>query len=281
MDPSLHSLQRTHLRPEAVDLFQLFDRRFAHPQPRPSLRSQVPSGAIWELNLQCCTINVGLMGSVKGIQLFAFIALFATALAGCASSNKAGEPSGVDQTIPGATKWGHYDGEPVTKWNPDGRTMTLLTELRYTDPHGEIWVATIGSVVDGASIPRYLWSVMGGPFEGKYRNASVLHDVAYGEHKRPWEDCDRMFYYAMRCSGVGATEAKTMYYALFKFGHHWKFPIKRGKPVKYEGALVARGEEIPRAVPVNPTQINEARNWISNTDPSLEQIEQRANTETR
>jgi hypothetical protein len=180
----------------------------------------------------------------------------------------------------GGAKWGYYNGDPVTKWNPDGRTMTLLTELRYTDPHGEVWVAPIGSVVDGASIPRYLWSVMGGPFEGKYRNGSVLHDVAYGQHNRPSWDCDRMFYNAMRCSGVSVGEAKTMYYALYKFGRHWKFPIKRGKPVKYEGALVARGEEIPRAIPVNPAQINEARNWISNTDPSLEQIEQRANAET-
>ena len=88
-----------------------------------------------------------------------------------------------------------------------------------------------------------------------------------------------MFYYAMRCSGVNAVEAKTMYYALFKFGHHWKFPIKKAKPVKYQGALVARGEEIPRAIPVNPTEINQARNWINNTDPSLEQIEQRAQSE--
>ena len=70
-----------------------------------------------------------------------------------------------------------------------------------------------------------------------------------------------------------------MYYALYKFGHHWKFPIKRAKAVKYEGALVTRGEEIPRAIPVNPTEINRARNWISNNDPSLEQIEQRAQTE--
>jgi len=159
--------------------------------------------------------------------------------------------------------------------------MTLITELRYTDPQGLVWVAPIGSVVDGASIPRYLWSIMGGPFEGKYRNASVLHDVAYGEHNRPWQDCDRMFYYAMRCSGVSAAEAKTMFYALFRFGHHWKFPIKRAKPVKYQGELVARGEEIPRAIPVNPAQVNEAREWISDADPTLEQIEQRANTETR
>ena len=218
------------------------------------------------------------MGTEKGIQLFALVSLLAV-LAGCASHKNSEAPSGATQPASGGSKWGYYNGEPVTKWNPDGRTMTLLTELRYTDPQGVVWLAPIGSVVDGASIPRYLWSIMGGPFEGKYRNGSVLHDVAYGERKRPWQDCDRMFYNAMRCSGVSVTEAKTMFYALYKFGHHWKFPIKRARPVKYEGALVARGEEIPRAVPVNPAQINEARDWISNTDPSLQQIEQRANAE--
>ncbi len=157
--------------------------------------------------------------------------------------------------------------------------MTLESELRYTDPEGVVWIAPAGSVVDGASIPRYLWSIMGGPFEGKYRDASVLHDVAYGHRNRPWQDCDRMFYNAMRCGGVSAVEAKTMYYALYKFGHHWKFPIKRAEPVKYEGALVARGEEIPRAVPVNPAEINQAREWIRSADPTLDQIEQRADAE--
>ncbi len=198
---------------------------------------------------------------MKPTKIFVVIAI--VSLAGCASHKHLDTSSGATQPASGGTKWGYYNGEPVTKWNPDGRTMTLLTELRYTDPHGEVWVAPIGSVVDGASIPRYLWSIMGGPFEGKYRNASVLHDVAYGEHNRPWWDCDRMFYNAMRCSGASVGEAKTMYYALYKFGRHWKFPIKRAKPVKYEGELVARGEQIPRAIPVNPEQINEARDWIS------------------
>jgi hypothetical protein len=32
---------------------------------------------------------------------------------------------------------------------------------------------------------------------------------------------------------------------------------------------------------VNPTEIKEAREWINDADPTLEQIEQRANTETR
>jgi Protein of unknown function (DUF1353) len=156
--------------------------------------------------------------------------------------------------------------------------MTLLNELRYTDPQGTVWVAPAGSKVDGASIPRYLWSFMGGPFEGRYRNASVLHDVAYEQKKRPPEECDRMFYNAMRCSGVSVTEAKTMYYALLRFGHHWKFPIKRAKPVKpsdlqrEEEPLQA--EQVPRAEPA--TDMDAARSWIRGSDPSLEQIEQRA-----
>src|SRR5437870_1534651 len=197
-----------------------------------------------------------------------------TVLSGCASNKK---PAWVRFAEKQPNKWGHYSGYVEARWENDGRTMTLLSELRYTDPQGVVWIAPAGAKVDGASIPRSLWSIMGGPFEGKYRNASVLHDVAYDQHNRPWRDCDRMFYNAMRCSGVGPVEAGTMYYSLFKFGRHWKAP--RAEPVKVGGELVARPEEVRRATPVNPGQINETRDWIRNADPSLEQIEQRANTE--
>src|SRR6201987_1600109 len=220
------------------------------------------------------------MGNRRAIQSLASLGVMAT-LAVCASDQEPAEVSGAEQSATINPKWGHYDGDPVTKWNPDGRTMTLLTELRYTDPQGNVWVAPIGSVVDGASIPRYLWSIMGGPFEGQYRNASVLHDVAYDEHNRPWQDCDRMFYYAMRCSGVSAVEAKTMFYALYRFGHHWKFSIKRAKPVKFEGKMVARAEEIPRAIPVNENELNDTRDGIRRAHPSWEQMEQRADAEAR
>jgi len=198
-------------------------------------------------------------------------------LTACGSAGNPSSTAGPAQSNP----WGYYSGEPETRCNADGRTMTLLSELRYTDPHGLAWVAPVGSIVDGASIPRSLWSVMGGPFEGKYRNASVLHDVAYDQHNRPWQDCDRMFYNAMRCSGVSAVEAKTMFYALYRFGHHWKFSIKRAKPVKFGGKMVARAEEIPRAIPVNENEVSDVRDWIRRAQPSLEQIEQRADAEAR
>jgi hypothetical protein len=176
-------------------------------------------------------------------------------------------------------KWGYYTGQPVTRWESDGRSMTLLSELRYTDPKGVVWIAPTGSKVDGASIPRSLWTLMGGPFEGKYRNASVLHDVAYEQHIRPWQECDRMFYNAMRCSGVGALEAKTMFYSLYRFGRHGVFAIKKAKRVKQTEPLVAQADEVPRAIPVSQSEIDATRDWIRSNEPSIEQIEQRADSE--
>jgi hypothetical protein len=107
------------------------------------------------------------MGNRKIIQSFVFFGFMAV-LAACASDKEPAQASRTERSTSGASKWGYFNGEPVTKWNPDGRTMTLLTELRYTDPNGVAWVAPIGSVVDGASIPRYLWSIMGGPFEDEF-----------------------------------------------------------------------------------------------------------------
>jgi hypothetical protein len=189
------------------------------------------------------------------------------ALAGCGGAHA---PPWSAAATRSQRRWGYYSGNVEARWENDGRTMTLLSELRYVDPDGVVWIAPAGSVVDGASIPRSLWSLMGGPFDGKYRNASVLHDVAYDQHIRPWEQCDRMFYNAMRCSGVSAVEAKTMYFALYRFGRHWK------RPGAFTGAVARSGEAVPRALPVNETELDEAKSWIENANPSLAQIEQRA-----
>jgi hypothetical protein len=203
--------------------------------------------------------------AIRNMKKLWLLSLFA--LIGCGRNNP---PPWNAVAVRPQHRWGYYSGNVETRWENDGRTMTLLSELRYVDPDGVVWVAPAGSVVDGASIPRSLWSFMGGPFEGKYRNASVLHDVAYDQHIRHWEQCDRMFYNAMRCSGVSAVEAKTMYFALYKFGRHWK------RPRAFTGIVARSDEAIPRALPVDQDEVNAAKNWIENANPSLAQIEQRA-----
>ena len=163
-----------------------------------------------------------------------------------------------------ASNWGFFSGPVDTRWESDGVTMVLLNELRYTDPYGQVWVAPAGSRVNGASIPRAFWTIIGAPFEGKYRKASVLHDVAYEQQLRPWQDADRMFYNAMRCSGVGVLTAKTMYYALVRHGRHWK----------HRRAIPAAEETRPTAIA--PQEVDEIQNWVKQNDPSLEQIDAHA-----
>jgi Protein of unknown function (DUF1353). len=167
--------------------------------------------------------------------------------------------------------WGYYSGQVEARWENDGRHMTLLSELRYTDPEGILWIAPAGSVVDGASIPRVLWSLMGGPFEENIATPLSCTMSLTTEKTRPWKLCDRMFYNAMRCSGVAATEAKTMYYALYRHGRHWK------RPRFLPGAAVAEDEVVPRAIAVDEQEdIAATRDWIENAKPSLTQIEARA-----
>ncbi len=197
--------------------------------------------------------------------------LIAVLLVACASGKKTVEREPAQPKTP----WGYFSGPIDTRWESDGRTMTLLNELRYTDPKGVVWIAPAGSKVDGVSIPRAFWSFIGGPFEGKYRNASVLHDVAYEEKSRPWQEVDRMFYNAMRCSGVGPVEAKTMYYALYRHGRHWKFSIKEAQAATPEDA------NPPRATAVNPEEVDAIQQWIRQNNPTLDQIESRAEAKGR
>jgi hypothetical protein len=204
----------------------------------------------------------------------ALVILFS--LSGCSIF---GKNSHHDNFAPGGP-WGYYSGTIDTRWDQDGRSMTLLNELRYTDPKGVVWIAPAGSVIDGASIPRALWSFMGGPFEGKYRNASVLHDVAYDLKNRPPAVVDRMFYDAMRCSGVGAVEAKTMYYALLRFGRHWKFSVKKAKPVLPDSSPDLVNRE-PRTTTVDPHEVDAIQQWIRQNNPSLDQIESRVDAKGR
>jgi hypothetical protein len=132
-------------------------------------------------------------------------------------------------------RWGRFDGRVVATWHEDGRNMTLTRPFAYVDPRETRWEAAAGSVVNGASIPRPFWSLIGGPFSGRFRNASVVHDVACETRDQPWRATHRMFYEACRCGRVAVVKAKTMYYAVHHFGPRWRIEERRtlvaGRPV--------------------------------------------------
>src|ERR1700726_2785951 len=118
-------------------------------------------------------------------------------------------------------RWGYFVGTVQTEWHDDGRTMHLLDNFAYVDNAGSTWTAPKQLKIDGASIPPVFWSFIGGPFEGKYRNASVVHDYECDVKQRPWRAVHRMFYNASRCGGVQEVKAKVMYAAVYHFGPRW------------------------------------------------------------
>ncbi|WP_393936236.1 DUF1353 domain-containing protein [Aeromonas rivipollensis] len=105
-------------------------------------------------------------------------------------------------------------------------TFTLDSNFRFRDPNGVMWTTPSGTEVDGASIPQALWSLIGGPFEGSYINASVIHDYFCKTKEKTSHDTHRNFYYGMRATNVPEWKAKLMYWAVETFGPSWTLERK-------------------------------------------------------
>lgn len=103
----------------------------------------------------------------------------------------------------------------------DGRLMRLLEPFTYVDPAGTSWPVPARAVVDGASIPRVFWPVVGGPWVGVYRDASVVHDWYCAVRTMPWKQTHRMFYDAMLTSQVPRRQARLMFLAVRYAGPSW------------------------------------------------------------
>jgi hypothetical protein len=113
---------------------------------------------------------------------------------------------------------GQFSGEPRTLWltadgKPD-RQMQLLDDFWFIDPRNRKWRTPAEYVVDGASIPRALWTVVGSPYTGDYRRASIVHDKACDDAAHDAgarRAADRMFYHACRAGGCSVKEAILLY----------------------------------------------------------------------
>lgn len=119
------------------------------------------------------------------------------------------------------TEFGRYMGRLILEPLRDGRLMRVIEPFGFLDPEEKRWPVPIGTKVDGASIPQPLWSLIGGPFEGKYRDASVVHDYYCDVRTENWKAVHRVFYLGMRSSGVSESRAKLMYAAVYFGGPRW------------------------------------------------------------
>lgn len=145
------------------------------------------------------------------------------ALAVLAALSVLNAPAYADPTF------GTFEGPLVAEFLGDGRDVKLTLPFAYKDPAGKLWSVPTGTVVNGASIPQSFWSIIGGPFEGKFREASVVHDHLCVTQTATWEDTHLVFYNAMRANDVDTLKAKLMYAAVYNFGPRW-VEVKPGEP---------------------------------------------------
>lgn len=83
-----------------------------------------------------------------------------------------------------------------------------------------LWSAHQACIVDGASIPKWAWSIVGGPFSGAYRLSSGIHDIL------------------CKTKGMGNIPSKTVH-ALFSEMIHAEG--MRGRKEWYMSVAVKRG----------------------------------------
>jgi len=201
---------------------------------------------------------------------YLLLGLIGLAMAGC-------QPTTVTEDT---SSYGRFEGEVVAVWDTDGRNMTLREDFAFIDAENRRWIAPANSVVNGASIPSAFWTLIGGPFEGLYRNASVVHDVGCEEMTESWEDVHRMFYEACRAGGVEEGLAKTMYYAVYHFGPRWE----RVTETVVETHTDATGHVIEEEVqvahlsrmdppPPTPTEMAQVETFIADQKPDTKAIE--------
>lgn len=95
----------------------------------------------------------------------------------------------------------------------------LKAPFEYRDPPGYVLVirVPVGFVSDGASIPRFAWSLIGSPWSGKYARAAVIHDYGYFKQTYSRKKVDDLFLKGMEILGVPIWNRRIMYWCVRVF----------------------------------------------------------------
>ena len=99
--------------------------------------------------------------------------------------------------------------------------VRLLASLVWQDPDGDMFVVPRGYVSDGASVPKVLWSLSGGPFDEAYVRAAILHDWQCERRVQTSDQVHERFYRGMRADNVSWLVARSFYRVVLVRGPQW------------------------------------------------------------
>ena len=178
-----------------------------------------------------------------------------------------------------AEQWGGFPLRPRVDLLDDGRQLQLLNDFVYLDSRGKVWIAAKDSVINGASIPWAFWSVVGGPLEGPYRNASIVHDEACVQRTESCADVHMMFYEACRAGGVSEAHAKLLYAGVYHFGPQWVLVTVKKTSSEFtpDGKVQDTMKPGSKAVlvetaPPTVAEFEKLKRFVNTGNPSLDDI---------
>ena len=109
------------------------------------------------------------------------------------------------------------------KVNIVNENVFILSEDKTVESLGYSVTVKNGFDFDGASIPKWLWSIYGSPLNGNYVVASLIHDGLYASQKVSKRVSDKVFLDVMKQLNVGYIKRTSMYLAVKMFGgKDWK-----------------------------------------------------------
>ena len=101
--------------------------------------------------------------------------------------------------------------------------LFILSKDKTVESLGYSITVKKGFDFDGASIPKWLWSIYGSPLNGNYVVASLIHDGLYASQLVSKSLSDNIFLDVMKQSNVGYIKRTSMYLAVKMFGgKDWK-----------------------------------------------------------
>jgi hypothetical protein len=153
--------------------------------------------------------------------------------------------------------------------------LRLLEDFSFGDANGRVWLAPRGGVIDGTSLPRALRLIPGIPPETEFRKASVMHDYHSRARLESWREVRRLLYSASLHEGLGPTEAKLLYATVYAGGWRWEPRTSSCYRSCHSASTMLAWQP-----DITLDELRPVLDWLRETDPSLDEIEQRVDAAT-
>lgn len=112
---------------------------------------------------------------------------------------------------------GRFTTRPAIVPQPDDQ-WSFAEDLVWVQDNGLTLTVPAGTAMNGASIPRAFWGLIGHPLETEFVYPAGLHDWECQTRRTPSPIVHQRFREALRAEGVGTIRRAAMYRAVRLFG---------------------------------------------------------------